>query len=47
MKKEKHVNFMEATEICQADGAYLVMLKTEQDVEDLRDFVQGKDISRK
>ena len=47
MKKEEQINFMEAREICQADGAYLVMLKTEQDVDDLRDFVQNKGIDRK
>ena len=40
MKKDGYGNFMEALETCQADGAHLVMLKTEQDVEDIRDFVR-------
>ena len=47
MKKEEDGNFMEAFETCQGDGAHLVMLKEEQDVEDIRAFVRHKAFVRK
>ena len=47
MKKGGYANFMEAFETCQGDGAHLVMLKTEQDVEDIRDYVRNNGIDRK
>ena len=47
MKKNGYVNFMEAFETCQGDGAHLVMLKKEQDVNDIRAFVRHKAFVRK